>query len=120
MWTLGGVRIYAQTSSGNVGQIVARLQPVSGGTTLQFFGYESLIRNISAIVVGDTNLASLVTMAQNSGVAYALVSPEGSLGSFYVRSLSHSRTRSVCQTIDTTLAEDSPVYEVEIELQRED
>ena len=120
MWTLGGVRIYVQNSRGNVSQIIARLQPVNGGTNLQFFGYESLIRNLTALVVGDTNLASLVAMGQDSGTTYALVSPEGSLGSFVVKSVAHNRTNSVCQTIDTTQDTDSPVYEVEMELQRED
>jgi hypothetical protein len=119
MWTFGGTRIYVQNLTGNRGQIIARLQPVSGGTKLQLFGYESLIRNVSAIVVGDANLSALETMSK-SGNAYALVGPEGNLGSYYVKTLSFSRVNTICQTIDTTQPEDTPVYTVEIELHRED
>ena len=53
-WTLGGNRIYAQKSNEDTGQILPRLQPLSGGTIIQSFGYDSLVRKITAIVVGDT------------------------------------------------------------------
>jgi hypothetical protein len=119
-WSIGGTRIYVQNSNGNSGQIIARLQPVNGGTTLHFFGYESLIRSISAIIVGDANLGALFAMSQDSGTTYEFVGPEGTLGSYYVKSFSFSRTNSTCQTIDTLQAETAPVYDIELELQRED
>lgn len=115
-WTYGGVRIYAQKSEQNTSQIIPRLQPVDGGTVLQVFGYESLIRQITALVVGDSKHNSLRAFAQDSGTGHTLVSPEGSLGSFILRGFSSRRTDSTCQTIDPTLPSEAPVYEVDLEL----
>lgn len=120
MWTYGGVRIYAQNSSKNAAQILARLQPVNGGTVIQSFGYDSSIRNISAIVVGDTNESALEAFAKDGGTEHELVSYEGSLGNWILKSFSSNRRMGTCQTIDTTQDEDAPVYDVELELHRED
>lgn len=115
-WTLGGTRIYVQKSNEGTGQILPRLQPLQGATVIQSFGHESLIRNVTALVVGDTNKNALRTCSQNEGVSYEFVSPEGSLGNFFVKSLQVSRTDATCQTIDTLQPETAPVYEVEMEL----
>lgn len=115
-WTLGGVRIYVQKAETGSSQILPRLQPVSGGTVVQSFGYEKDVRNVSAIIVGDTREAALKAFSKDGGALHAYVSPEGSLGSFAVKSYSSNRTNSICQTIDITLPEDAPVYEVEMEL----
>lgn len=119
-WTYGGVRIYAQESSRSSAQILARLQPVNGGTVIHSFGYESMIRNVTAIVVGDTNDAALYAFSKDGGTTHELVSPEGSLGNWICKGYSSRRTDSTCQTIDTTQPETAPVYEVELELHRED
>jgi hypothetical protein len=119
MWQLGGVRIYTQESNENTSQILPRLQPLSGGTVVQVFGYESLIRQISVLVVGDTNKNTLKGFSQNGGVSKTLVSPEGTLGDFVVKSATVRRTKSICQTIDTSQPEDAPVYEVDLELYEE-
>jgi hypothetical protein len=115
-WQLGSIRLYVQKSSENNSQILPRLQPLSGGTIIQSFGYDSPIRSITALVVGDTNNNSLKAFASDSGTAHELVSPEGSLGNFIVKSYNPNRTDSVCQTIDTLQPEEAPVYDVEIEL----
>lgn len=115
-WTLGGHRVYAQKSSENTSQILPRLQPLSGGTVIQSFGYDSLIRSLNVIVVGDTIKDALIAFAQDGGASHALVSPEGSLGNWIVKSCVPSRTNSTCQTIDPLQATDAPVYEVDLEL----
>ena len=111
---MGSVRIFVQESKEDAGQIVPRLQPLSGGTVLQVFGYESDIRTLQAIVVGDTDKDDLKAMRQ--GGTHALTSPEGSLGSFTVKNVSVNRVMCICQTLRPDLAEDSPVYDVEIQL----
>ncbi len=116
MWQLGGHRIYAQKSNENTSQILPRLQPVSGPTVVQSFGYDSLVRSLTVIVVGDTIKNALIAFAQDGGLSHVLVSPEGSLGNWIVKSCVPSRTDSTCQTIDTTQATDAPVYEIELEL----
>lgn len=114
-WTLNGIRIFVGESKEDAGQIVPRLQPLSGGTVLQVFGYESDVRTLAAIVVGDTDKDALKAL-RTTGSAYALVSPEGSLGSFTVKNISINRVPSICQTLRTDLADDSPVYQAEIQL----
>lgn len=118
-WTLGGVRIYAQESTEETGQILPRLQPLSGGTVIQAFGYESTIRNVEAIVVGTSKKNQLKAFAQDE-TPVTLVSPEGSLGSVIVRKFQAKRNKSICQTIDTTQATDVPVYDCSFELYVED
>lgn len=115
-WTLGGQRIYVQDIDENTSQIIPRLQPVSGPTVLQFFGYEAITRNVTAIVVGDTIKNVLIGYAQDGGVSHELVSPEGSLGNWVVKSCVPRRTKSICQTIDIAQPEEAPVYDVELEL----
>lgn len=118
-WTLGGHRIYAQKSDENTSQILPRLQPLSGGSVIQSFGFDSIVRNLSVIVVGDTIKNALRAFAQDAGTVHALVSPEGSLGNWIVKSCVPNRTTSTCQSIDQTQPDTAPVYEIEIELWKE-
>jgi hypothetical protein len=115
MWSLSGIRTFVGESKEDAGQIVPRLQPLGGGTVLQTFGYESDIRVIQAIVVGDTDKDGLKDL-RKSGGNYTLMSPEGSLGAFLVKKVTVSRIKCICQTLRPDLPEDSPVYNVEIEL----
>lgn len=119
-WTYGGYRIYVQESDENTSQIAPRLQPLSGGTIIQDFGYDSTVRNITAIVVGDTIKNALKAFAQDSMTSHTFVSPEGSLGNWMLKGFKASRTKSTCQTIDETQAEDAPVYDISLELWQED
>jgi len=114
-WTLNGTRIFVQESKEEAGQIVPRLQPLSGATVLQVFGYESDVRTLAAVVVGDTDKDALKTL-RTTGSSYALVGPEGSLGSFVVKNVSANRVRCICQTLRVDLPTDAPVYDVEIQL----
>lgn len=114
-WTYGGVRIYVQRSDRGSSQILPRLQPVSGGTVVQSFGYEKDIRNVTALIVGDARDAALLAFSKDGGTLHSFVGPEGTIGSFAMKSYSSSRTDSTCQTIDTSLPEEAPVYEVEME-----
>ncbi len=118
-WTLGGHRIYAQESSEETGQILPRLQPLDGGTVIQAFGYESTVRQVDAIVVGDTRKNALKAFAQ-SETPVAFVSPEGSLGNVIVRKFQAKRNKTTCQRIDLALAETAPVYDISFELYVED
>jgi hypothetical protein len=118
-WTLGGHRIYTQKSSENTSQILPRLQPLSGGTVIQSFGFDSIVRSITVIVVGDTIKNALLAFAQDGGTSHAFVSPEGSLGSWIVKSCVPNRTNSTCQSIDISQPEEAPVYEIELELWKE-
>lgn len=116
-WTLNSNRIYVQKISGGVKQIIAKLQPLEGGTVYQYFGYETNTIKLTAKVVGATVLAALKALT-TTGSSYDLTSPEGSLGNFFVSSVSEDRDKEVWQSIDLTggLTCLSPVYTVDIEL----
>lgn len=114
-WTLNSIRLFVQDDSEDKKQIIVRLQPVSNTTVFHIFGYEKATRKLNAIIVGNTDKNALKALAE-TGSTYALVSPEGSEGSYYVNSVSTKRLRSICQTLRPDLASDSPVYSVDIEL----
>ena len=114
-WTLNSIRIFAQENTGDGSQIVPRLQPLSGGTVLQFFGYEDEVRNINAYVVGDTDMNALKALRKTS-TAYELISPMGDLGDFYVKKVAYKQIHNICQTLRPDLAEDAPMYIVDLEL----
>lgn len=114
-WTINSIRIFVGESKEEAGQIIPRLQPLNGGTVLQVFGYESDIRTIGCIVVGDTDKDAIKAL-RTTGDAYELVSPEGSLGSFLVKNVGVTRIHCICQTIRLDLDSDAPVYQVEIQL----
>lgn len=113
-WTLGGVRIYVQEKGSDGKQIIARLQPLAGITVKQIFGYEDRVTKISAIVVGETDLASLKTM-HTTGSTYALVGYGTDYGDFLVASVSEKQRRGViAQTLTADC--DAPLFDVDIEL----
>lgn len=115
MWTFNSIRIFVQEHTGDGSQIIPRLQPLSGGTVLQFFGYEDRVHSINAYVVGDTDKDALLAL-RKTATAYELMSPEGDLGDFYVKKVSFKRIPNICQTLRTDLAEDAPLYIMDLEL----
>lgn len=117
MWTLNGTRIFVQESKTEASQIIPRLQPLNGGTVLQFFGYEDQVRSLSAIIVGDTDRDALLGLVSSgAGSSYSLVTPEGTEGNFYVRKIGYARIPNICQTLRTDLAEDAPMYNIDMQL----
>jgi phage protein U len=116
-WTYNSIKIFTQSLPKSAKQIIARLQPIDSGTTLQFFGYEDPIIKLSGIVVGDSDIASLHACVQ-TGTAYALKdSADSTVGSYYLASINTSqRLGIISQTIRQDLSCDSPVYDVELEL----
>jgi hypothetical protein len=116
-WTLNSIRIIVQDNPENNKQIIARLQPVSGGTVLQVFGYEDNIVRINGIVVGTTDKDALLALSK-TGNDYTLVTPYSS-SSFYVNSVSvKQRLGVISQTIliDATHDCDDPIFDIDIEL----
>ena len=114
-WSLDNIRIFVSESKEEAGQIVPRLQPLASGTVLQVFGWESDVRTLGAIVIGDTDKNALKQL-RTTGSSYTLLSPEGDLGDFFVKNVSVTRLPAVCQTIRTDLDPESPVYQVDIQL----
>lgn len=119
MWTYNNIRIFVQEQSLDNSQIIARLQPIAGGTQLQIFGHESTILRLKGLIIGDTDKYSLQNTTKD-GASHPLVTPAGAGGNWYTRNLRITRTPAIYQTLRTDLDCTAPVYEFEIELQRED
>lgn len=115
-WYLDTTRIFVQDLRGDDDQIVARLNPLGGGTTLHFFGYDEDITKVSALIVGFTDRDALIAMSRAPNTAYTMSSPWGTWGSFFVKHVAYQLTSMICQTIRPDLPENSPVFKVDLDL----
>lgn len=129
MWTVDyTTRIFVQELGSNKGQILPRLQPLDGGTIIQVFGYESDIYKLAAKVVGYADLNALKALVEDgaehiiSEVASG-VSTSGYMyfrDSFYIKNISDKRLSTMKQTIRQDLDCYAPVFDVEMELYKDD
>lgn len=116
-WTYANLRIYVQDDAQNTSQIIPRLQPISAGTVLQKYGYETEIRSLKALVVGYEKAEHIKTLVA-SGVAFLLETPYGS-GWYLPKKIAVSQISTICQTIEPALGDDAPVYNLDMELHLE-
>jgi hypothetical protein len=114
-WYLNNTRIFVQEHKKVGTQIIPRLQPLTGGTVHQFFGYESPIVKLAALVVGNTDKDALEDMYQSTS-SVVLSGPYDIYKSYYMHSIETGIEPATCQTIRTDLAEDAPVYTILMEL----
>lgn len=119
MWKLNNIRIFVQKQEEVNKQIMPRLQPLSGGTVLQVFGYEDTIQKITGVVVGNTDANALRALTR-TGDSYSLVNFEGTVGNFFVNDMQRTRIQCICQTLRPDLADDAPVYEVSLTLYKDE
>jgi len=118
-WLIDSVRIFTQDLKDDDDQIIARLNPLAGGTTLHLFGYDDEITHVSAYIVGLVDKAAIKAMAKDAAT-HSLTTPYGGWGDFTVKHASFQLTPMICQTLRTDLPEDSPVFRVELELYRDE
>lgn len=118
-WYLDSTRLFVQEHEETDSQIIPRLQPLSGGTVLQIFGYESKVVKLSAIIVGNTDRDALRGFAKDGGT-HTLDFPDDTDDDFLIKSVVFRRVHCICQTLRPDLDEDAPVYEVSLELYQED
>lgn len=116
-WTLDGTRIYVRGFDKGRKQIIARLQPLNATTILHIFGNEAPILTLMGTVAtsGDDALLELLTTTQDS---YELISPEGTLGDWYVSNYKSKRLPIECFSLfdRPTLSGTETLYEVAMEL----
>lgn len=115
-WTLEGIRIFVQTNDETTSQTIARLQPLSGATKKQYFGWEEEIKKLTAYIVGNTDFLAIKGMAQSSGIPYTLMYDSTTIGEYVVHSASISEKMGICQTLRPDLDSTASVYLVELEL----
>lgn len=115
-WTLNNIQIFTQDFDESTKNIIARIQPLSGGTVLHKFGYESEVYQINAVVIGSSDKNSLLALAQTN-TAYNLVTPFTTYSGVYVASAkAKQRLGIISQTVRQDLACDSPVFDVSLEI----
>lgn len=107
-----GVRIFVVDEGLDGEQIIARLQPLDGGTVNQVFGYVSPILKLSCYVVGKSDEEDLRNSTA-TGSSHLLVYDTIS-GDYFLQKMSSKNVRSVRQTIRYDLPVDSPVYLCEL------
>ena len=114
-WSYAGHRIFVQEYTSGHKQIIPRLNPIGAGTILQIFGYDERILKVNAYVVGWDNMTAL-RLLTTSGISFDLVTPEEGTYPYYCNDVQDKMVKTICQTIRPDLAEDSPVYLVDMEL----
>lgn len=114
-WHLDTIRIFVQEIETGVENIIARLQPLGGGTVLHKFGHDSLIVNVTAIVVGYVDLGALRDMTESSN-SFTLYKDGTPLNDYFVHKVNSKIIPTICQTLRPDLSEDAEVYNVSLEL----
>ena len=93
-WELNSIRIFTQDFGGDKENIIAKLQPLNSGSVLQKFGYGDLVVNLSAVVVGATDMNALLALAESVS-SYTLNSPYGVSGDYFVKNVKYKQTEEV-------------------------
>jgi len=119
MWYYNNVRIIVQDYSSSDEQIIARLNPIGAGTVLHYFGSEDQIVNLKALVVGTGDFETLRAMKDDQA-EYALQSPWFDNISYGLRSIKFNGMLTNCQTLRPDLPTDAPVFELDLELYRDE
>lgn len=114
-WTYGGVRVFTTELDAEVEQILAKLNPLGGGTIVQVFGNKERSYRATGYVVGSGDMSHLESLT-TSGVSFPYLSPYGNLGDYYLESLKYKISKGISQTLRSDLACNAPVYIVEMEL----
>jgi len=114
-WYIDSTRITVQKLDSDKNQIIPRLQPLSGGTVLQIFGYEDEITSIGCLVVGSGDL-SIITAMVTDGLTHTLSGPNNFVHDYYIKSISSKRQLTRAQTFRPDKDCYAEVYNVELEL----
>ena len=116
-WFFDSTKIFPQTYNIDKKQIIARLNPLGGGTVLHFFGYENETIKMTVMLAGETNLGVLLAAAEDGAGHYIIESGTGvSITSVYVNNITANRLPVIYQTFDPSEDCDAVVYSVDMEL----
>lgn len=116
MWYIDTTRIYVQEFASTDQQILARLQPLSGATIHQIFGYESPILKVKGVIVGDTDRDAIRGMARDGSTHDLDLDTVVVIGSALVHNVTCTRKPTNYQTMRPDLDCDAPVYDCDLEL----
>lgn len=114
-WYVGSIRVFVQDEVETAKQIIARLNPLGGGTVYHTFGYENEIFKLTGYVVGSGEIETLKGYTTD-GNTHVLASPFLGNKNHYVNTVVARPGNYICQRLDLTKDELEPVYVVDVEL----
>jgi hypothetical protein len=114
-WEFNNIRVYVQDLNDTDIQEMAKLNPFGGGSIYHRFGYQDPTTKITGIIVGLDDRDAL-RVCKTDGNYYALNTPWGLWCSGYLKQMSSKLRNSYCQSMRGDLPDDSPVFDVELEI----
>lgn len=121
-WTFGGVRIYTQQQSESEKKLSARLNTVGGATVLHEFGHDDPIMKLEVLVLTSGDYGVLKTYSAFDAPSYELISPEGTLGAWFLNSIDGKRHDSTWHKFfdRPSLDTNEPLYVISLDLYIDD
>jgi hypothetical protein len=113
-WYLDSTRVFVTDYNEDWKQTIARLQPVSGPTVHQIYGYESPILKVKVTIVGQTDKDALAGYSRDAQL-HTLSGPWGALD-YYIENITFTPIITICQTLRSDLPTTAQVYEAGITL----
>jgi len=117
MWTINSIQITVIDLKEEDEQILPELQPLSGGTIYQYFGYVNPKFPLQCLIVGSGDKNAVLALA-NTGVAYPLTFDGSSFGNFYVKKASVQWMTAYRQTFRPDKSAEDAVFRCTLELSR--
>lgn len=117
-WTFGGTKLVVTKVNDSAVQAIARLQPLASGTLYHHFGYEFLVKKLSAYIVGQTDKNTFINYSR-TGDSYALINPAGyTLGDYYIKNVNFDMQSSIFQDflVDADHDCDDQIFVMDMEL----
>jgi hypothetical protein len=119
MWIIDNTRIFVQELNDEAQQVVARLTPIASGTVYHTFGYEELIKNVNAYIVGEVDRENIIDMTRDAST-HTLSGMGITWGDFYLKQAGFTMVNISCQTLRPDLDDDAPVYIVDLEFWKDE
>jgi len=114
-WTFDNIRLFVQKLNDTDVQTIARLNPIGGGTTLHFFGWEDTITKVGCMIVGLDDRDAIRSRTRDESF-YTFSGPWGEWGDYAIKQAVFELANVTCQTLRPDLDENSPVFNLDLEL----
>lgn len=124
-WYIDNIRIIVTDLEETDKSIIAKLNPLGGGTVHQYWGWEETSMGLTAYVVGKADRDALAAI-ERDGNSHNLIA-SGFLNSdwngsttVFIEDIKWTNLNMLCQTIRPDLPENSRVYQADFSLSTEE
>jgi len=120
-WYLDNTRIYVLDMSVDEKVLIAKLNPLEGGSVYHYWGYEDEQLKIKVYVVGGTDRDEIKDMQRDGATHYlrgsGLIDIDYNFTiPVYVSDASWTAVKNLCQNLDNSQASTTPMWEGDITL----